>query len=229
MDKELDKDQPSDAKMDELGEQVTASYDNIPNNVYDRVMSMVNKSDTPFDYSMQLDTTFDINPDYSFKDELSRENVLGLIGKSSIEEDLDNANNKGLSSIDTNTNKEVAEESNFIEDIVKGAGKLIGSFGDSVSKFLTGTFGSGDGMITQPVDSVDYGNESGLSKIRRGQQDQPKQVAAIVAEVAKTPVQVQRSIEERGLTPQYLALIKAGYTTEEAIKAIGAPAGTALT
>ena len=183
------------------------------------------------------DMTVVVNPDPIFdnvqaKDDevyISREDVLRSIGKPLIEEDLDNANDKGLSSIDTNTNKEVAEESNFIEDIVKGAGKLIGSFGDSVSKFLTGTFGSGDGMITQPVDSVDYGNESGLSKIRRGQQDQPKQVAAIVAEVAKTPVQVQRSIEERGLTPQYLALIKAGYTTEEAIKAIGAPAGTALT
>ena len=227
---ELDKDQPNFAKMDELKEQAIASYKNIPDNEYERMlvannMSMVNKGDSL--YGMQLDTFQGINPDFSFKDELNRENVLGLIGESSIEEDLDNANDKGLPSIDTN--KEVAEESNFIEDIVKGTGKLIGSFGDSVSKFLTGTFGSGDGMITQPVDSVNYGNESGLSKIRRGQQDQPKQVAAIVAEVAKTPVQVQRSIEERGLTPQYLALIKAGYTTEEAIKAIGAPAGTALT
>ena len=127
--------------------------------------------------------------------------------------------------INTSNNK----ESNFIEDIVKGAGNLIGSFGNSVSKFLTGTFGSGDGRVTQPNQPIDDNYEDGLPRIRREQQDQPKQVAAIVAEVAKTPVQVQRSIEERGLTPQYLALIKAGYTAEEAIKAIGAPAGTALT
>ena len=130
--------------------------------------------------------------------------------------------------IDTSSNK----ESNFIEDIVKGAGNLIGSFGDSVSKFLTNTFGSGNGRITQPDQPVvDNTYTGGLSGIRRKQQDQPKdaQVAAIVAKVAKTPVQVQRSIEERGLTPQYLSLIRAGYTIEEAIKAIGAPAGTALT
>jgi|TARA_R110002124_G_scaffold230090_1_gene395250 hypothetical protein len=104
------------------------------------------------------------------------------------------------------------------------------SFGDSVSKFLTNIFGSGDGMITQPLDPIDYGNEpSPPKKIRRRQQDQSQQVAVILKAVAETPVEVKRSIEERGLTPQYLALLQAGLTSEEAIKAIGAPAGTALT
>jgi len=104
------------------------------------------------------------------------------------------------------------------------------SFGDSVSKFLTDTFGPGDGMITQPSDPIEYGNDSSPPKeIRRRQQDQSQQVAVILKAVAETPVEVKRSIEERGLTPQYLALIRAGYTAEEAIKAVGAPAGTALT
>jgi len=55
-----------------------------------------------------------------------------------------------------------------------------------------------------------------------------KQVAAIAQEAAKIPEEVQKTITSAGLLPQYLALIRAGYTAERAIKAIGLPAGTAI-
>ena len=55
-----------------------------------------------------------------------------------------------------------------------------------------------------------------------------KQVAAIAQEAAKIPEEVQKTITSAGLLPQYLALIRAGYTAERAITAIGLPAGTVI-
>jgi hypothetical protein len=95
------------------------------------------------------------------------------------------------------------------------------SFFDTVLNF----FKSSGSPVTPNQDDLGASNDA---VEKRKAQPTQKEVAAIAQEAAKIPEEVQKTITSAGLLPQYLALIRAGYTAERAIKAIGLPAGTAI-
>lgn len=111
----------------------------------------------------------------------------------------------------------------FISDDERKAPKQESkSFGQQIIDFL-----SSAGSPAIPDESTNLGSNDTVERKRVAQPTQ-KQVAAIAKEAAKIPEEVQKTITSAGLLPQYLALIRAGYTAERAIKAIGLPAGTAI-
>ena len=96
------------------------------------------------------------------------------------------------------------------------------SFGQQIIDFF-----SSAGSPAIPDESTNLGPNDTVERKRVAQPTQ-KQVAAIAQEAAKIPEEVQKTITSAGLLPQYLALIRAGYTAERAITAIGLSAGTAI-
>ena len=97
------------------------------------------------------------------------------------------------------------------------------SFKNTVLNFFKST-----GSPAIPDESTDLGPNDTVERKRVAKPTQ-QQVAAIVQEAVKIPEKVKKTITSAGLLPQYLALIEAGYTAEEAIKAVGLSAGTKLT
>ena len=133
------------------------------------------------------------------------------------------SNNKTKStskSIDTPMMKEVISEEK--EEAPK---QEPTSFKNTVLNFFKST---GSPAIPDQ-DDLGAGNDRSL----RQRQGQPKlnqqQVASIVREATSIPEKVQATVTNSGRLPQYLALLRAGYTAEEAIKAIGLSVGTTLT
>ena len=94
-----------------------------------------------------------------------------------------------------------------------------------VNKILN-FFKSSGSPVTPNQDDLGASNDA--VERRRVAQPTQKEVAAVAKEAAKIPEEVQKTITSAGLLPQYLALIRAGYTAERAITAIGLPAGTAI-
>ena len=94
------------------------------------------------------------------------------------------------------------------------------SFFDTVVNFFKS---SGSSAI--PDESTNLGPNDAVERKRVQTKPTQKEVAAIAQEAAKIPEEVQKTITSAGLLPQYLALIRAGYTAERAIAAIGLPAG----
>ena len=99
------------------------------------------------------------------------------------------------------------------------------SFKNTVLNFFKST---GSPAIPDKND-LGASNDSSLGQVQVQPKPTQQQVAAIVQEAVKIPEEVKKTITSAGLLPQYLALIEAGYTAEEAIKAVGLSAGTALT
>ena len=96
------------------------------------------------------------------------------------------------------------------------------SFFDTVLNFFKSS-----GPPVMP-DQDDLGASNDAIERKRVAKPTQQQVAAIVQEAVKIPEEVKKTITSAGLLPQYLALIEAGYTAEEAIKAVGLSAGTAI-
>ena len=108
-----------------------------------------------------------------------------------------------------------------------GAGRTIGTVtdpktGQSFNVSDTGKFSLN---VDSPV-NVDYGNEA--TSVRKRKPVQKKKETDVKSLVKTPAISKNKTIKERGLMPQYLALIRAGYKPEEAIKAVGAPIGTAI-
>tara|TARA_R110000765_G_scaffold269237_1_gene368209 strand:- start:44 stop:1273 length:1230 start_codon:yes stop_codon:yes gene_type:complete len=120
---------------------------------------------------------------------------------------------------------------NFVEEIVTSVmdagGNLVSGVVEGISDFFGSILGGG-GEAAIPDESINLGpNEpTGLRQLQEKPTNQ--QVAAIVKEVAKTPEKVQQTLLAKGLLYQYLALIRSGYTADEAMQAVGAEAGTPL-
>jgi hypothetical protein len=99
------------------------------------------------------------------------------------------------------------------------------SFKNTVLNFFKST---GSPAIPDKND-LGASNDSSLGQVQVQPKPTQQQVAAIVQEAVKIPEEVKKTITSAGLLPQYLLLIEAGYTAEEAIKAVGLSAGTKLT
>ena len=129
------------------------------------------------------------------------------------------------------TTKEVPASTNILKEIVTSAIDAGGNFASGVVEVVEDFIGSilgGGGGAAIPDESINLGpnDNTGLRQLQKKPTNQ--QVAAIVKEVAKTPEKVQQTLLAKGLLYQYLALIRSGYTADEAMQAVGAEAGTPL-
>lgn len=135
-------------------------------------------------------------------------------------DEIEERNNRARE--DRNKKEPVVQTIDNSKKSVKEVSKQEPSFFDTVLNF----FKSSGSPVTPNQDDLGASNDA--VERRRVAQPTQKEVAAIAQEAAKIPEEVQKTITSAGLLPQYLALIRAGYTAERAIKAIGLPAGTAI-
>ena len=178
--------------------------------------------------------------------DLSREGLLELVPEPSLEQKIkvsdedrklayllnkDDKENrptkKSKERVDTQRRVNQADRINAIIDLnikerEEAPKQESKSFGQQIIDFF-----SSAGSPAIPDKSTNLGSNDTVER-RRVAKPTQKQVAAIAKEAAKIPEEVQKTITSAGLLPQYLALIRAGYTAERAIKAIGLPAGTAI-
>ena len=113
-----------------------------------------------------------------------------------------------------------------------GGGKTIGTVTNEAGMSFNLSDTGKMSMIENPTfDAQDTtGSDNDSVSARRSRPVPQKITKRVTDEVIKTPdIPDDRTIKERGLLPQYEALRRAKYTKEDAIQAVGAPAGTALT